>query len=88
MIASYVYLLISDEGFHYIGQTPDLNRRLSEHNSHISHSTKHGNNWKIIYTEEFSSRSEAMKREKWLKSGIGRRWIIDNIPGWSPPKAE
>ncbi|MBS3944796.1 MAG: GIY-YIG nuclease family protein, partial [Melioribacter sp.] len=47
----FVYLLLSQEGYHYIGHTPDLDRRLSEHNSHTNHSTKHGNNWKIIYTE-------------------------------------
>ena len=84
----FVYLLKSDEGYHYIGQTPDLNRRLIEHNSHLAHSTKHGHNWQIIYTEEYNTRSEAMKREKWLKSGIGREWVINNIPGWSPPPAE
>ena len=84
----FVYLLLSQEGYHYIGHTPDLDRRLSEHNSHTNHSTKHGNNWKIIYTEELSSRSEAMKREKWLKSGVGREWAKKNIKEWSPPKAE
>lgn len=84
----FVYLLLSKEGFHYIGHTPDLDRRLSEHNSKTTHSTKHGTNWKIIYTEEFSTRPEAMKREKWLKSGIGREWVKKNINGWSPPKAE
>ncbi len=84
----YVYLLKSEEGYHYIGQTPDLGRRLSEHNPHTTHSTKHGNNWRIIYTEEFASRSEAMKREKWLKSGVGREWIKNNVLGWSPPKVE
>ena len=84
----FIYLLKSEEGYHYIGQTEDLNRRLSEHNFHTAHLTRHGNNWRIIYTEEFNTRSEAMKREKWLKSGVGREWIKNNIPGWSPPKAE
>ena len=84
----FVYLLKSEEGFHYTGHTPDLQERLDKHNSHISHSTKHGHNWQIIYTEKFPTRSEAMKREKWLKSGAGREWIKKNIAGWSPPKAE
>ncbi len=75
----FIYLLKSEEGYHYIGQTEDLNRRLSEHNFHTAHLTKHGNNWRIIYTEEFYTCSEAMKREKWLKN---------NIPGWSQPKAD
>ena len=87
-MAYYVYIIRSEEGFRYIGYTPDLKRRMSEHNSHKSHSTKHGHNWQIIYTEEYLTRSEAMKREKWFKSGIGREWIMKNTAGWSPPKAE
>ena len=31
--------------------------------------------WKIIYTKDFESRIEAMKHEKWLKSGVGRAFI-------------
>jgi putative endonuclease len=81
----YVYLIISEEGYHYTGQTPDLLRRVMEHNSGICHSTKHGHNWRVVYSEEFPTRGEAMKREKWLKSGVGRRWIDTNIAGWSPP---
>ena len=87
-MAFYIYIIKSEEGFHYIGQTENFPRRLEEHNSHLSHSTKYGNNWQLIYSEEYSTRSEAMKREKWLKSGSGREWIRNNIPGWSPPKAE
>jgi predicted GIY-YIG superfamily endonuclease len=29
----------------------------------------------MIYTEEFSDKSQAMKKEKWLKSGVGREFI-------------
>ena len=48
----YVYILISMEGYHYIGQTSDLNRRLSEHNKHLAHSTKYGHNWEILRYEQ------------------------------------
>ena len=84
----YVYLIKSVESYRYIVHTPDLEKRLNEHNTGLCHSTKHGHNWKIIYTEEFPTRSQAMKREKWFKSGVGRQWLNDNIIGWSPPKAE
>jgi len=84
----FIYVIISEEYFHYIGHTPDLKRRLNEHNSGCCHSTKHGHNWHIVYIEEFPTRAEAMKKEKWLKSGIGREWLKKNIAGWSPPKAE
>ena len=84
----YVYLIISEEGYHYTGQSPELPERLGKHNAGKSHSTKHGHNWKIIHTEVFATRAEAMKREKWLKSGAGREWIKKNVAGWSPPEAE
>lgn len=84
----YVYLIVSEEGHHYTGHTPDLKRRLAEHNAGLSHATKHGKQWRIVYTEEFPTRKEAMKRERWLKSGVGREWIKNTIAGWSPPQAE
>ena len=80
----YIYLIVSEEGYHYTGHTPDLQRRLAEHNSGLSHATKQGNNWRVVHTEEYATRGEAMKREKWLKSGVGRKWINDTIAGWSP----
>jgi len=77
----FVYIIRSEEGYYYTGQTSDLQRRLLEHNSGISHSTKHGHNWQVIYKEEFSTRSEAMKREKWFKTGVGREWLKKMLRG-------
>ena len=58
----------------YIDQTEDIKRRLSEHNNGLlSKYTKRYIPWEIIYKEEFESRSEAMKREKELKSQKGKR---------------
>ena len=37
--------------------------------------TIHFRPWKIIYTEEYSTKSEALKREKYLKSGKGREFV-------------
>jgi putative endonuclease len=81
----YVYLLISKEGYHYTGHTPDLDRRLMQHNTGCCHSTKRGSHWRIIHQEEFPTRSDAMKREKWLKTLDGRLWIRAHVPGWLPP---
>ena len=72
-----VYVLYSSK-FNkiYIGQTDDLERRLFEHNNKLlSTYTKKYTPWKIIYIEEFSSRTEALKREKQLKSQKGREFI-------------
>ena len=52
----------------YVGQTQDLERRLREHREGISFYTKRTDDWRLIHTEEFDTRAEAMKREKQLKS--------------------
>jgi len=87
-MAYYTYVIISDEGYHYTGHTADLDLRVERHFMKTTHYTKRGKNWRIIYSKEFSSRAEAMKHEKWLKSGSGREWAKVNVAGWSPPKAE
>jgi len=63
----------------YIGQTCDLKNRLIEHNLGLSFYTKRYLPWEIIYTEECFSRSEALKREKQLKSQKGREFVWNII---------
>ena len=59
----FVYILTSlKDSKRYIGMTSDLNRRLSEHNSGKVKSTKNRRPMKLIYTEEFDSKEDAMKR--------------------------
>ena len=76
----YVYALYSSK-FNkiYVGQTCDLENRLIEHNSGLSFYTKRFIPWKIIYTEEFETRREALTREKQLKSQKGREFIWNII---------
>ncbi|MBK9096905.1 MAG: GIY-YIG nuclease family protein [bacterium] len=72
----FVYVIKSGEGFIYTGMTDNLERRLVEHNDKtLSFWTKRGTNWKLVYTEEFESKTEALKREKWLKTGVGREFL-------------
>ena len=70
----YVYLLRSvlDDGF-YIGFSTDLKRRLSEHKRGISFATRRRSPWKLICYEAYTEREDAEKRERYLKSGAGRR---------------
>ena len=63
----WVYILRSSEGKYYIGQTNDIERRLNEHEVGISIWTRKYTGWELIYKEEYSSRSEAMIRERVLK---------------------
>ena len=56
--------------------TEDLVLRLKQHNDKsLSFWTKRGNNWRLVYKEEFSSKTEALKRESWLKTGVGREFL-------------
>ena len=64
----------------YIGFTSDIEKRLFAHN-HISNKgwTKNFQPWKIIYTEDFKLKADAMMREKQLKSSKGREFIRKNL---------
>jgi putative endonuclease len=76
----YVYVLESlTDRMSYIGHTDDLSNRLIEHNSGRCRFTKGHQPWEIIYRELASSRSEAIKRERFLKSGIGRDTLRELI---------
>ena len=76
----YVYILKSEivEKF-YIGSTSDLDKRIKLHNSPRARWTKKYQPWVLIYSEEFISRSEAMKRETFLKSLKGIEKKLDLI---------
>jgi putative endonuclease len=76
----YVYIIKSKEGFHYTGYTEDLEKRLIEHNEkYLSFWTKRGTIWKLIYKEEFENKTDALKREKWFKTGVGRDFLKNNV---------
>ena len=59
----------------YVGLTNNIERRLKEHNSGKHFYTKRHKPWEIIHTEEFDNFEEARKREKFLKSTTGRRFL-------------
>jgi putative endonuclease len=67
---------------HYIGQTRDITERIKLHNEHSfkSYTARFPGEWKLIYSESVATRSEALKREKQLKSGNGRAFIKTFIP--------
>ncbi|MEK7461014.1 MAG: GIY-YIG nuclease family protein [Patescibacteria group bacterium] len=72
----YVYVLRSlSTTNRYIGQTNNLTYRLAKHNSGRSKYTKNRGPWELIYSEKYSLRTEAMRREKFLKSGVGREFL-------------
>ncbi|OGC21363.1 endonuclease [candidate division WOR-1 bacterium RIFOXYB2_FULL_42_35] len=59
----------------YVGMSIDLERRLKEHNSGKNLYTSRYLPWEIIYVEQYESKEEAVKREKFLKTSSGRRFL-------------
>jgi len=75
-----VYVIECADGSHYIGQTGDLRTRWSQHRAGTAAKwTKNHKPRKIVHYEELPSREEAVEREKWLKTGFGRKWLKREI---------
>ena len=67
-IMYYVYLLRSNNhDFIYVGSTPDLNRRVLEHNRGNVQSTKFYRPLKLVYYEAYIDKIDALDRENKLK---------------------
>ncbi len=76
----YVSVLMSKkEGNWYIGSTKNMQKRILSHNAGKNRSTKHGIPWGIIYCEIGLKRNDARAREKYLKSGQGRRYLKNRL---------
>ena len=70
-----VYILQNEKGTHYAGMSEDVQRRLREHKAGVVKSTKNGRPWTILFEEQVGDRKEARVRERYWKSGAGRRRI-------------
>ena len=78
----YVYILRSlKDGKYYIGSTADVDARLKFHNEGRQRSTKHRTPFELIHTEQYSSKSEALAREKKIKSYKGGEAFKQLISG-------
>ena len=79
MSSYYVYVLRSQrDGKLYIGLTERIEDRLGRHNQGKVPSTKSRRPFSLIYSEKFIDCVSARKREKFLKSGVGRK-LIQNL---------
>jgi putative endonuclease len=76
----YIYILYSEiANRYYIGSTANPEERILRHNAGANPSTKKGRPWKIVYTEIFTNKSEALKREIYLKRMKSRVFLEDLI---------
>jgi putative endonuclease len=77
---NYVYVLQSEvDGDFYTGSTPDLNRRVKRHNDGEVASTRHRRPLKLIYYEASFSKRDAIARERYLKTGMGKRYLRNRL---------
>ena len=74
----FVYILRNPQGILYKGQTNNLQKRIEQHNAEddFASYTKNRGPWTLVYTEECATRSDARTREKFLKSGKGREFLV------------
>ncbi len=78
----YVYIIHSlKDGFIYRGMSENVSSRVKDHNRGKVKSTKAHCPFELVYEEKMESRQEARKREKYLKSAAGRKFIQKVLEG-------
>lgn len=76
----YIYVLYSGEqDKFYIGYTEDLRKRIKEHNDDKSLSDRRIKGLELIYYEACKAKSDAVIREKQLKTGFGRKYLRSRL---------
>ena len=72
----FLYIIWSEKlEKYYIGSTVSLERRLAEHNSGKANFTRKGIPWNMVYSEEFNTKMDAQKRERYIKRMKSRKYI-------------
>jgi putative endonuclease len=76
----YVYVLRSGkDGRFYTGCTGNLKKRLGEHNDGKGRSTSYRVPFELVYYEASRNPSDALRRERYLKSAYGKRYIKNRL---------
>ena len=80
----YVYVIYSEKfKKRYTGYCNDIDKRLDWHNELSEKSwTKKYRPWILIYFESFQMKTDAIKREKYLKTGVGRDFLKNKLPDY------
>jgi putative endonuclease len=72
----FVYAMKSlNRDYIYVGLTDNIGRRMSQHNAGHERTTRPYKPFKLILTEAFATRADARRREKFLKSGVGKEFL-------------
>ena len=81
MVYTYVLQSKKDKKF-YVGFTEDLKLRFEQHNRGYVESTKNRRPLELIYYEACLDREDAIRREKYLKSSYGKRYIKTRLKSY------
>ncbi|HUI31127.1 MAG TPA: GIY-YIG nuclease family protein [Candidatus Acidoferrales bacterium] len=87
---SWVYVLWSEKlQKRYVGSTErSPEERLKDHNKKKTTFTARGTTWVLVHVESYPTLVEARKRESFLKTGVGRKWLDEHVaPPHSKPKS-
>ena len=68
----FIYVLRGRRGFIYVGYTTDYKKRIKRHNNGEVQSTKAFKPFRLIFLEVYINKSDAKRREKYLKTSKGR----------------
>ncbi len=76
----YVYVLKSKkDGKNYVGYTKNLKLRFEQHNKGLVESTRNRRPLSLIYYEACLDQQDATRREKYLKTIYGKRYIKSRL---------
>lgn len=76
----YTYVIKSRKDHKlYIGFSNDLKQRFTEHNNGMVAATKNRRPFELLYYEACHKKEKAVAREKYFKSGYGRKFLKDRI---------
>ena len=79
----YIYVLLSEkDGNFYTGYTNNLNNRINQHHKGYVTSTKNRRPLVLIYSESCLNQSDAIAREKYLKTGMGKRYLKNRVKNY------
>jgi putative endonuclease len=79
----YIYVLRSIKDLnYYTGYTENLKKRLQEHSKGLVNSTKNRRPLDLVYFEGCLNQQDATKREKYLKTTYGKRYIGNRIKNY------
>ena len=77
----YVYMIATEKNSKittYVGYTNNLKKRLEKHNKGKGAKFTRGRLWKIIYSEKFTTKKQAIYREYYIKRNRKQRTLIKN----------